>query len=218
MWNCADAETSVHVCFPWADMAENDAMQLAKRIEDHCRNNLVNHQSPITLYTFALIFFSPSRLIFKPRLDFQLQGKRFYKFWLNCNDVTRTHHTPKRSEKRFSKVESSPNGLVWLGIWKGNNSPDKMLNSMHMKGFPPQLSLSLFVWYTYGVLMDPYGSRSKVSPIPSMGSMGGTISVAPRLGIFLHYSLLLCHIYLGKRDGFILFHIYSFVYNCKVEV
>ena len=63
--------------------------------------------------------------------------------------------------------------------------------------------------------MDPYGSRSKVSPIPSMGSMGGPISVAPRLGISLHYSLLLCHIFF--RD-FILFYIYSFVYNCKVDV
>jgi len=55
MLNCADAETSVHVCFPWADMAENDAMQFAKRIEDHCRNNLVNHQSltfaPLLLFT-----------------------------------------------------------------------------------------------------------------------------------------------------------------------
>lgn len=99
MWNCADAETSVHVCFPWADMAENDAMQFAKGIEDHCRNNLVNHQS----LTFAPLFFSPSRVIFKPRLDFQLQGKRFYKFWLNCNDVTLTHHTPKRSKKYFRK-------------------------------------------------------------------------------------------------------------------
>ena len=192
MWNCADAETSVHVCFQWADMAENDAMQFAKRIDDHCRNNLVNHQS----LTFARLFFSPSQVIFKPRLDFQLQGKRFYKFWLNCNDVTRTHHTPKGSKKCFLKVESSPNGLVWLGIWKGTNSPDKMLNSMNKKGFPPQLSLSLFVWYTYGVLMDPYGSRSKVSPIPSMGTMGGPISVAPRLGIFFYTIRFCCVIYI----------------------
>ena len=73
----------------------------------------------------------------------------------NSGWITTTSQIHVSYQKVVSKCFESgipSNGLVWLGIWRWNNSPDKMVNSV-MKGFPPQLSLRLslhaHVWYTW---------------------------------------------------------------------
>ena len=58
--------------------------------------------------------------------------------------------------------------------------------------------------------MDPYYSRSKVAPIPSMGSvaMGGPISPAPRLCIF--DTVLACVVSYIKE-------VYIFIQVCTIS-
>ena len=57
MWNLFPAlkPQFFGVLSTFADVAENDAMRFAKRIEDNCRNNLVNHQrfTSTPLFLFA---------------------------------------------------------------------------------------------------------------------------------------------------------------------